>query len=1069
MTSDNRRHIRRIFVEVADLPDYERGEALFRLCGTDSNLKQEVEVLLQADKRAASPMNKPTIDVGADPAQATPGVSSTSLLETEGRMVDRYRLLKEIGEGGFGTVWLAEQREPVKRRVAFKIIKLGMDTKQVIARFEAERQALAMMDHPNIAKVFDAGATESGRPYFVMEYIDGVPICDYCDNNTLDTKARLDLFMSVCHAIQHAHQKGIIHRDIKPSNVLVSILDGKPVPKVIDFGIAKATSGELSKHTRFTAQKNMVGTPAYMSPEQANMSGIDIDTRSDIYSLGVLLYELLTGTTPFDSNSLAEAGMAEMMRIIREVEPHKPSTRLSSLGDTGTRTAIDRHAGDPRTLSSILKGDLDWIVMKCLEKDRTRRYETANGLAADIKRHLNDEPVSAGAPGSGYRLRKFAKRHRTEVIAGSVVTVALLAGLAGTIWQARAAGVQRDKAQVEATRAIAAEAQTRRKADELQSVADFQGKMLAQVDPTAAGIRLTEDIRTRFDAALAKSTVPDNERAAMVDAFVGQWSRVNATDTALELIDSTILKPAATTIDKQFSNQPAIAATLRHVLAERYHDLGLDNTAFALEEQVLAERRRVLGDDHSDTLDSIGNLGVFQNALGKMSEAEALYREAMDRSRRVRGEDASETLVCISNMGSLLLDKNTPAEAEPFIRESLEKRKRVLGEEHPDTLASLTLFASLLRQQGKLDEAADVGRDALAKRRRVLGEEHPDTLISINEMGVLLQSQGKLDESVAYFREVFDKKQRILGEVHPSTLRSMQSLGALLDASGHPEEAEALMREALAKQQKLCGVDHIDTLVTMGNFSVYLIGRNKFAQAEPLCRETLERRKRVLGDSNAATLIANNVMGLVLIRQGKLAEGEPFWREAVSIAQRVLGPTHPETLIYTHNLAGLAIDQKNPAAAEQLFRQVIDAGSPSVGAGHPTVLSATRRLAALMLEQKRAAEAAEILSKAEPAARVTYIGSSERNLGALLRTLSAARTQLKQFALAETNLLEACAILMKTSGEKHKDTRDCVQFLAECYEAWNTAEPANGRDAKAAEWKTKLEAMKAAAELEKPK
>ncbi len=1069
MTSDNRRHIRRIFVEIAELPDYERGEALFRLCGTDSNLKHEVEVLLQADKRAASPMNKPTMDVGADVVQGTPTASSTAQLESEGRVVGRYKLLQEIGEGGFGTVWLAEQREPVKRRVAFKIIKLGMDTKQVIARFEAERQALAMMDHPNIAKVFDAGATDSGRPYFVMEYIDGVPICEYCDTNKLDTKARLGLFMNVCHAIQHAHQKGIVHRDIKPSNVLVAIVDGVPVPKVIDFGIAKATSGELSQHTRFTAHKNIIGTPAYMSPEQAEMSGIDIDTRSDIYSLGVLLYELLTGTTPFDSHSLLEAGMAEMMRIIREVEPHKPSTRLSSLGDTGTRTAIDRHAGDPLTLSSILKGDLDWIVMKCLEKDRTRRYETANGLAADIKRHLNDEPVSAGAPGSGYRLRKFARRHRREVIAGTVVLIALVTGLAGTIWQARAASLQRDKALVEATRAVAAEAQTRRKATELQSVADFQGQMLAQVDPTAAGVRLSEDIRTRFAAALDKSTVPEAERATQVDEFIGQWSRVNATDTALELIDSTILKPATAAIDKQFSDQPAIAATLRHVLAERYHGLGLDNVAAELEQQSLAARRRVLGDDHSDTLLSMSNLGVYLNGLGKMTEAEAIYREAMDRSRRVKGEEHPDTLTCIANTGSMLLDKSAPAEAEPFIRESLEKRTRVLGDDHPDTMESLHLLATMLREQGKFGEAEQVTRDVLAKRRGVLGEEHAATLLSVNELGVLLQSQGKLDDSVVAFREVVDKKRRILGEVHPSTLRSVQSLGTLLDASGHPVEAEALMREALAQQQKLSGVDHMDTLTTLGNFCVYLIGRNKFAEAEPLCRETLERRQRVLGVNHTATLIANNVMGLCLVRQGKLAEGEPFWRDAMTIAQRVLGPSHPETLIYTHNLGGLATDQKNSVAAEQLFRQVIDAGAPSVGAGHPTVLSATRRLAALMLEQKRFSEAAEILSNAEPAARVTYTGSSERNLGALLRNLGAARTQLKQFALAETNLLEAYAILIKNPGEKHKDTRDCVQFLADCYEAWNTAESGNGRDAKAAEWKTKLETMKAAAELEKPK
>ena len=312
-----------------------------------------------------------------------PPDSPPSVNEQAGALIGRYKLLEQIGEGGMGTVWMAEQREPVKRRVALKIIKLGMDTKQVIARFEAERQALAMMDHPNIAKVLDAGATDAGRPYFVMEYIKGIPILEYCDHAKVDTRSRLELFASVCHAIQHAHQKGIIHRDIKPDNVLVTLHDGVPVCKVIDFGIAKATNAELTQKTLFTEHRQMVGTPAYMSPEQAEMSGLDIDTRSDIYSLGVLLYELLTGTTPFDMKELLQSGFAEMMRTIREVDPQKPSTRISALGDTASRTALQRHV-DIRKLGTLLRGDLDWIIMRCLEKDRSRRYDTANGLAADI-------------------------------------------------------------------------------------------------------------------------------------------------------------------------------------------------------------------------------------------------------------------------------------------------------------------------------------------------------------------------------------------------------------------------------------------------------------------------------------------------------------------------------------------------------------------------------------------------------------------------------------------------------------------------------------------------------------
>jgi len=410
--------------------------------------------------------------------------------EQSGQLIGRYKLLQRIGEGGFGSVWMAEQREPVRRRVALKIIKLGMDTRQVIARFEAERQALAMMDHPNIAKVLDAGSTDTGRPYFVMEYIRGVPILDYCDAEKLDTRRRLELFMSVCHAIQHAHQKGIIHRDVKPSNVLITLHDGLPVPKVIDFGIAKATNSELTQKTLFTEHGQMIGTPAYMSPEQAEMSGLDIDTRSDIYSLGVLLYELLTGTTPFDAKDLLGRGLAEMLRIIREVEPHKPSTRLSSLGETATRTAQQRRS-DTRKLGLLLRGDLDWITMKCLEKDRSRRYETANGLVADVQRYLTGEAVCAAPPSVTYRVRKFVRRHRGPVVAASLVAGALVLGIVGTttgmIWadeQRRVAQRQRQAAELaqraeelEKQRAVAAELEAtrqRQEADHLRTIAEFQ-------------------------------------------------------------------------------------------------------------------------------------------------------------------------------------------------------------------------------------------------------------------------------------------------------------------------------------------------------------------------------------------------------------------------------------------------------------------------------------------------------------------------------------------------------------------------------------------------------------------
>jgi eukaryotic-like serine/threonine-protein kinase len=423
----------------------ERTAYLDGACRGQPELRARLELLLAAHFQADGFLDRV-------PARGGAGTSDD---EEVGAVIGRYELLEKIGEGGFGAVYVAEQREPVRRRVALKIIKLGMDTKQVVARFEAERQALAMMDHPNIAKVLDAGATEKGRPYFVMELVRGIKITDYCDQNNLSPRERLDLFIQVCHAIQHAHQKGIIHRDIKPSNILVTLHDGVPVPKVIDFGIAKATEGRLTDATVYTQLHQFIGTPAYMSPEQAEMSGLDLDTRSDIYSLGVLLYELLTGQTPFDAQALLAAGLDEMRRIIREREPDRPSTRLSTMLEGDLATVAKRRGSEAPKLIHLLKGDLDWIVMKCLEKDRARRYETANGLAQDLLRHVNNEPVAARPPSTVYRVQKFVRRNKLMVTAGAMVVAALVAGFISTTWQWR-------RAVAGEWRAVALELETRR-------------------------------------------------------------------------------------------------------------------------------------------------------------------------------------------------------------------------------------------------------------------------------------------------------------------------------------------------------------------------------------------------------------------------------------------------------------------------------------------------------------------------------------------------------------------------------------------------------------------------------
>jgi eukaryotic-like serine/threonine-protein kinase len=499
-----------VFLKAIDLasPD-ERAAFVAQACGSDDSLRKQVEAMLRAHASPDSFLEKPAaaLDLTIDAVPGRPDLHVGP--ESLGTSIGPYRLLQQLGEGGMGVVFLAEQQEPVRRMVALKIIKQGVDSAQVVARFESERQALALMDHPNIAKVLDAGTTDGGRPYFVMELIKGIPITKFCDQEHLTPRQRLELFIPVCQAVQHAHQKGIIHRDLKPSNVMIALYDGKPVPKVIDFGIAKATTQKLTDRTLFTEVGSMVGTLEYMAPEQAELNNLDIDTRADIYALGVLLYELLTGSPPFSAKDLRSKAFTEMLRIIREVEPPRPGTKLSSSQELPAIAASRKL--EPSKLTSQVQGDLDWIVMKCLEKDRGRRYETANAVVQDIQRYLTDEPVLAGPPSAGYRLRKFVKRNRGMVTAASVVLLTVVLGIIGTTWGWLDALDQRDKTE-QARRdesaalalAIKNETLAEKRRGEAERVAD-ENKILATKETNAREKAESSALRVQFEHYFSKA------------------------------------------------------------------------------------------------------------------------------------------------------------------------------------------------------------------------------------------------------------------------------------------------------------------------------------------------------------------------------------------------------------------------------------------------------------------------------------------------------------------------------------------------------------------------------------
>jgi serine/threonine protein kinase/Tfp pilus assembly protein PilF len=1026
--------------------------------------------------------------------------------ERPGDSIGPYRLLSVLGEGGFGVVFLAERREPFVQRVALKVIKPGMDTKAVVARFEQERQALAVMDHPNVAKVLDGGVTPSGRPYFVMEHVQGEPLTAYCDRQRLTLRERLEIFVPVCEAVQHAHMKGIIHRDLKPSNILISVKDGHPIPKVIDFGVAKAISHTLTEKTIFTDQGVLIGTPEYMSPEQAEMGGTDIDTRSDVYSLGVILYELLTGALPFDPKTLRSAGFAEIRRIIREVEPPRPSTRLSTADNpTGAAIARARHAERDR-IATELRRELEWIPLKALRKDRTRRYASAESLGADISRYLAGQALEAAPESRAYLVRKFVTRNRGPVLTAGMVAVALVAGFGTALWQAREVAIQRDTARVQARRADENAAAEKARAEELKLVSDFQSQMLGGIDTTQAGIDLMADMRERFSAALEKAGVPEAERATHADAFGAGLARVNATDAAAAVIDRTILRPAIESIGKQLRDQPVVAAQLRHALADLYRTIAFYDAAYPLQVGALETRKLVLGEEHPDTLTSIHNMGALLHVQGKLAEAEPYLREALEKRRRVLGEEHPETLEAIATMGYLLRAQGKVAEAEPYHREALEKRRRVLGEEHPETLEAINDMGRLHDAGGNWVEAHAHFHEALEKSRRVLGADHPTTLYLVNNVGLAsrylgrladaeatlreavelsirvrgenhtetltavtnlaaaLYERGKVVEAEVYFRDVLERRRRVLGEEHPDTILSMGYVARILHDQGKLAEAEAFSREALEKNRRVLGEAHDRTLLSINNVARTLETDGKLTEAEAYLREAMETSRRALGEEHMDTPLYIHNLGALLRSQGRLGEAEPYLCEALEKRRRVLKEEHPETLTSINSVGSLLRDQGKFAEAEPYLREALEKRLRVLGDEHPDTLISISDLGTLLHAQGKHQATIDLLAPAEPAARTALTGQRAPGLANLLTTLARARIALgyeaARFKLAESDLLEAHPIYIaaKNRSPTQKDTLDCVQGLVDLYFAWNAVEPGEGYDLKAAEWKAKLDA-----------
>jgi serine/threonine protein kinase len=1052
MDREQSERVNELLRRVVQFPPEEVPAFLDGHCGGDPEVRAEIERLLGV-------VSSDLTDLGED-LTSQPTTVEDRDAGTVGAQVGPYKLLRRIGEGGMGVVFEAEQERPVRRRVALKLIKWGMDTRRVVARFESERQALALMSHANIARVYDAGATERGRPYFVMEYVKGEPITDYCDRQRLTTRERLGLFIQVCAGVQHAHQRGVIHRDMKPSNVLVAVEDKRPVPKIIDFGVAKATSHRLTEKTLFTEYGQLVGTPAYMSPEQAEMTPLDVDTRSDVYSLGVLLYELLTGVLPFDSKGLREAGYDEMRRRIREDEPSRPSTKVVTLGDGSQEVARSRRTDVP-ALKRQLRGDLDWITLKALEKDRTRRYDSASELAADIERHLHDEPVEASPPSKVYRLTKFVRRHR--IGAGtSVVFVLLLIAFATFM-------------AVERTRAD-------REAETARQVSDFLVELFRVSNPSEArgnsvtAREILDKGAEKIERELAGQPIVQGRLMnTMGRAFLGLGLYPDAERLLRSSLRSLSEHPRANELPiaetdmwlgwvLAFAGKPEEAETLcRRSLAVFENELGPDDprvgTAMStlatalrfqgkfkdsgpLYRRALAIQEKALGPDHIDVARTVYSLGWQERQTGKREEALRAYERALPIFVRELGEDAPLVAWCHHDLSAVLSDLGRYDEARGHLEQTLAIQERILDPGHPDLGTTLDSLGILLWRMRRYEEARDRLQRGLEIRQAALGPEHALVASSLLNLGLVYTGRG-LDEPAkarGYYAQAIAIGERTLGRSHPTLAQSLYNLAVLESDRGDFAAAGPLFERSRAIWVEAFGEEHPKVADNERALGEYLSSAGDCLAA----RSHLERALAFYETSPPTrTQKAETLLDLGSTYHGRDEQRRlDYYEQALREAETKLVPDDTGLARYLNHVALAHLDRGDNDAAERYVARVLELLGPEPGLhlGYAMARSSQGRL------QRRRGDLADARESFETALAILEkrLGSENRGLLNNLRRLGELSVEEGKLEEARGHARRMTRIAEATYGRDHHSTANGIRLLASVELAAGNAERACG-------------------------